>query len=361
MKLKSLFQVLGIIAVIFTLFPFVALDYWWIRMFDFPHTQLTIFTFFTLLLYFIRFDIRSWRDYTFIVVLMGCFLFQLLKIYPYTPFSAYEVGNSEEANFDNTLSLLVANVLQKNTRSDLLLDEIIRHKPNVIVLTEANERWRQEIWLAIKEKYPYKAEIPLENTYGMLMYSNYQLENPEIRFLVDDSIPSIHTVLLLPSGEKIQVHSIHPTPPMPQHNPSSTDRDSEMMQIAKMVKDAQIPVLVTGDFNDVAWSQTTTLFQNRSKLLDPRVGRGFYNTYDATSEIMRWPLDHLFVSEEFRVLELIKGNDIKSDHFPLYAQLSLEPERAKSQEADEPTKGQIERADKEIQKEKEEKEENGKD
>ena len=357
MKLKTILQIIGVIAVLFTLAPFVAMDYWWIRIFDFPHTQLTIFTFVAWLIYFFRFDIRSWRDYAFVLILAGCFIFQLMKIYPYTPFSPYEIGENEKVDPFNSVSILVANVLQKNTRSELLLAEILRRKPNLVVLTETNEHWRREVSAGLRDRYPYKIEIPLNNTYGMLLYSNYELENPEVRYLVDDSIPSIHSILILPSGKKVQVRAIHPTPPMPQHNPSSADRDAEMMKVAKLVKEAKIPVIVTGDFNDVAWSKTTSLFQEVSGLLDPRKGRGFYNTYNADSWIMRWPLDHLFVSEEFRVMELLRGNDIESDHFPLYALLILEPKGAENQDQEEPSNQEMEEANEQIQNEVEENEE----
>lgn len=353
MKLKSVFQILGLIAVLFTLLPFVAMDYWWIRIFDFPHTQLTILTFVALVLYFVRFNIRSWRDYLFVLFLGGCFILQLGKIYPYTPFAPYQAEDSQTTNPDNSISILVSNVLQKNERTDLLLAEVLRRNPNLIVLTETNEDWRLAVSPALKDRYPYRVEIPLDNTYGMLLYSNYKLENPEVRYLVDDSIPSIHSLLVLPSRQKIQLHAIHPTPPMPQHNPSSTDRDAEMMMVAKMAKEATLPVLVTGDFNDVAWSQTTQLFQEVSGLLDPRIGRGFYNTFDADSRVMRWPLDHLFFSEEFRVLELQKGNDIESDHFPLYAHLTYEPVDAAEQRKEEPTDDKMKEADQQIRKAKE--------
>ena len=330
------------------------MDYWWIRMFDFPHTQLTILTLVAFIVYFIKFDIRSWRDYTFVLVLGACFLFQMGKIYPYTPFAENQVKKFKKVNPDRSIGVFAANVLQKNTKTELLVAEILRRKPNLIVLTETNESWRREISPAVEARYPYKVEVPLDNTYGMLLYSNYELENPAVRYLVDDSIPSIHSLLILPSGEKIQLHAIHPTPPMPQHNPSSTDRDAEMMMVAKMARESDLPVIVAGDFNDVAWSQTTSLFLRVSGLLDPRVGRGFYNTYNANSWLMQWPLDHLFVSEEFRMLEILKGTHIESDHFPFYALLSLEPESASDQKPNPPTEEELKEAEREIEKEAEE-------
>ncbi|MEG9326864.1 endonuclease/exonuclease/phosphatase family protein [Salinimicrobium catena] len=352
MSLKPFLQAVGILAVILTLFPFVAADYWWIRMFDYPHVQLTTFTLVALLVYFFRFDLRSWRDYAFVVILAGCFLFQLTKIYPYTPLAGYEVENNEMVDPENTLSLMVSNVLQKNTDHQRVLDEVLTKDPDMVILTETNHRWRDALAPSLQEfGYIYKTEMPLDNTYGMLLYSKLETINPQVRFLLEDSIPSMHMGLRIPSGKLIEMHIIHPTPPMPPHDASSTDRDAQMMMVAKMARNSPNPVIVAGDFNDVAWSESTSLFQNVSELLDPRVGRGFYNTFNANSWLMRWPLDHLFVSEEFRVMDLRLGNDVESDHFPLYVKLSLEPTGAPEQEREPATKEELKEAEKQIEKE----------
>ncbi len=354
MSLKPFLQAIGILAVVLTLFPFVAADYWWIRMFDYPHVQLTIFTLVALLVYFFKFDIRSWRDYAFIGVLSACFLLQLTKIYPYTPFAEYQVKNNLEVNKARTVSLLITNVLQKNKEYQKVLDEILTTDPDIIILTETNTRWRNELAPSIKEfGYTYKAEMPLDNTYGMLYYSRLKTIDPKIEFLLQDSIPSIHTKIELPSKEIIELHIIHPTPPLPPHDESSTDRDAQMMMVAKMAKSSDFPVIIAGDFNDVAWSESTGLFQNVSGLLDPRIGRGFFNTFNANSWIMRWPLDHLFVSEEWRVMDLDLGNDVESDHFPLYAKLSLETQSAAQQKKKPASTEEMQEAEKQIKKEEE--------
>ena len=326
MTLKGFLQTFGIIAVVLSLFPFVASDYWWIRMFDFPHVQLTILTLVALLVYFFRFDLRNWRDYTFIIVLAGCFLMQLTKIYPYTPFAGEQVRKNTAVVPGNSISILAINVLQKNDQYDKVTREIYRQNPDLIIFTETNTTWQKEIQNRLKDfDYDYRIEMPLENTYGMMVYSRLKLLDPQTRFLLEDSIPSMHAKVVLPSRKLVELHVIHPTPPMPPHDSSSTDRDAQMMMVAKMAKESQLPVIVAGDFNDVAWSESTQLFQEVSGLLDPRIGRGFFNTYNANSWLMRWPLDHLFTSDEFRLVKMEVGKDVESDHFPLYVRLSLEP------------------------------------
>lgn len=85
MRLKSFLQFFSGLAAVLTLFPLIAADYWWIRVFDFPHFQLTTLTLIAILTYLIRFDIRWTNDYLFMAVMLGCFSYQAIKIYPYTP------------------------------------------------------------------------------------------------------------------------------------------------------------------------------------------------------------------------------------------------------------------------------------
>ncbi|MFC7357231.1 endonuclease/exonuclease/phosphatase family protein [Jejudonia soesokkakensis] len=348
MKLKTALQIFGGISVLLTLFRFISADYWWVRIFDFPHVQLTVLSVIAFLVYFFKFDFKWRNDYIFAGVLLICMIYQFSRIYIYTPIAPTEIADSEIHTPDKQLSFFTANVLQKNKKHELLLAEMQTYDADILIFTETDETWKNAITKALPSAYTYKVEAPLPNTYGMLVYSKLELINPEVKFQVDDSIPSVHTKVRLRSGDVVQLYSIHPTPPMPQHNPMSTERDKEMMLTAEEALHSDIPVLTVGDFNDVAWSQTTRLFQRISGLLDPRKGRGLYNTFNAKNWLMRWPLDHVFVGPEFRLVTLKKGDDINSDHFPMYVKLSFEPEIAAVQKLKPPTKQEIEDAEEQM-------------
>src|SRR5690606_18309926 len=119
---------------------------------------------------------------------------------------------------------------------------------------------------------------PLDNTYGMMMLSKLPLTYSPVNFLVTDSIPSIFTRITLPSGSMIDFYGVHPEPPMP--GTDTYERDTELLIIGKKIRESDIPTIVAGDLNDVGWSVTSKLFRKYSELVDPREGRGLYNTYN---------------------------------------------------------------------------------
>ena len=179
---------------------------------------------------------------------------------------------------------------------------------------------------------PHSVKCPLDNLYGIHLYSSLPLEDVELSYLVEKDVPSIHANLQLRSGDWVRVHFLHPAPPSPSENTESTERDAELVVVAREVADREQPVVVAGDLNDVAWSETTRLFRKISGLLDPRVGRGMFNTFHAKFPFMRWPLDHLFHSHHFTVSVIKRLPGFGSDHFPLFTELSYEPARGHEQD-----------------------------
>tara|TARA_R110002074_G_scaffold5143_5_gene25260 strand:+ start:210 stop:1139 length:930 start_codon:yes stop_codon:yes gene_type:complete len=300
------------------------------------------------LAYFFKFDIKNRTDLAFVIVLLGCFIFQIAKVYPYTLFAKYEIQDAS-MNYESSFSIYTANVLQDNENVTDVLADAQKFDADIILFTETDKIWQR----LLSEKFGkrYKVEIPLSNTYGMLLYSKLELVDAKVMYMVEDTIPSIHAKIILPSKDTLQLFAIHPAPPTPQHNPSSVDRDAEMMKIAKLTRESLFPVIVIGDFNDVAWSETTELFQKVSGLLDLRKGRGLFNTYNAKSFLMRWPLDHIFSSPEFRILDLKLGKNTSSDHYPFFTRLSFEPEYAIEQKLPEPSRDQLKTAFEQIEKE----------
>ncbi len=309
---------------------FTKYDYWWIRGFDFPRIQIVSLIVLNIALAFYAYNFGS--NWHFIILAMLCLslLYQLVLIYPYTFFAKKQVINYAGKPNDNTISILVSNVLMTNTKYQKLIDLTLSKNPDILLTLETNKTWEDAICI-LEHNYQHCVKIPLENLYGMHLYSKLPLENVAVKYLISNEIPSIHGTLVLHNGMKVSFHCIHPKPPSPTESKKTTNRDAEILLTAKEIKKDLDLVLVFGDFNDVAWSRITNLFQKVSGLMDPRRGRGFFNTYNANHTFLRWPLDHVFHSDNFTLIEIAREKNIGSDHFPMYIKLNYTPSAKNSQ------------------------------
>jgi endonuclease/exonuclease/phosphatase (EEP) superfamily protein YafD len=166
----------------------------------------------------------------------------------------------------------------------------------------------------------------------MLLCSRLELVEPQLRYLLKPGIPSVRTGLRLRSGELITLCGLHPEPPSPTEAETSEPRDAELVMVAKEVAAARGPTFVAGDLNDVAWSQTTRLFQRLSHMLDRRIGRGMFNSFHAGYWPLRWPLDHVFVSNDFVLRAIERLPAFGSDHFPILITLDHHPQAVDEEE-----------------------------
>lgn len=298
-------------------------------------------------------------------------IWQLMSIAPYTAIYPKEMSDSRGKDNSNRISLLVYNVLSDNRKADVLLELIRESDPDLILLSETTPWWLEQL-AGLENNYPYKLLQPQDNNYGMLLYSRLELVNPEIRFLIESEVPSLRSQVRLESGVLVTLYGVHPRPPgleRPEdgeedrveqadeenenedEREDSDKRDAELMLVAKEIKKLEdVPVIVAGDFNDVAWSHTTHLFQRTGGLLDPRVGRGLLNTYDTRNRLLRYPLDHAFALKHFLLVDLRLLPDIGSDHFPLYVVIDYDADAAASNEEPQPDTGDAQEAEEAINK-----------
>ena len=322
---------IGIPNILATALSLLRFQYWWIRVFDYPKLQMIALMLIAVVLQIV--GTTEWQiwGYIYLILLSITIIYQTYKVHPYTHFAKVQVLDAEKTDPKNHFSLVHCNVLMTNRDSESCLKEITRRHPDIILAVEA-DKWWQNALKTLESDYPYCAHLPLENTYGMLLYSKLKLENTDFQFLVENDVPSLHPIITLTSGVKVSGYFIHPKPPVPEEAPTSAPRDAELIMVAKSAKKSTLPVVVAGDLNDVGWSRSSELFQKISGLLDPRIGRGLFATFNANNRFFRWPLDHIFHSKDFRVEDIERLHYIGSDHFSIYVKLSYEPAKADVQQ-----------------------------
>lgn len=307
---------------IFTLLPMARHSHWIVRGMDFPRFQIAILASLLLLAHLCFLDLQTATSWALLAVTGVCVAWQLWWVLPYTILWPKEVADSNNPATDRTINILTSNVLTPNRNAEALIGLVQKYRPDILVTLESDQWWERKLDV-LEAEMPYSIKCPLDNLYGMHVFSRLPLIESEICFLVEDDVPSIHTLVQMRSGDKVRVHFLHPAPPSPTENPESAERDAELIVVARSIAESEQPVVVAGDLNDVAWSATTRLFRKISGLLDPRVGRGMFNTFHVNYPFLRWPLDHLFHSEHFTLHHIDRLPSIGSDHFPLLTCLTL--------------------------------------
>lgn len=327
----------GFIAFV-TIWGLLPLDNWWVRGVEFPRIQIMFLGFAAwlgMVIFWSDWQLGQWLLF---IVLSSALAFQLRMVLPYTILWKKEVLTAKDMpnGHAHQLKIMVSNVLTPNDETQKLVELVKDKRPDILITLETDKKWEKAL-NQIKANYPYTVKVPLDNLYGMHLYSKLELIDPEVKYLMIDDIPSIHTQLRLQGGQVIWLYCLHPMPPSPTEADKSTTRDAELLMVGKHIKENKQTAILAGDLNDVAWSKTTRRFQRISGLLDPRIGRHFINTFHVKYPFLRWALDHIFHSACFTVVDIKRMPSIGSDHFPVITTLQYDPEQASKQQSNAPT------------------------
>jgi len=345
--LRVVALIAGGVALVATLLSLLRAKSWWVRIWDFPRFQLALLGLAALVLWVLAGSWAEWGGLSFTGALGASAAYQAAMVWRYTPLAPREVQRNRSADPAQQLSLVVSNVLQTNREADRVLAVLRAADADLVLCVETDEWWSARLD-ALVATHPHAVRCPLPNTYGMVLYSRLALEDARVEFLVERDVPSIQATVRLRNGQPVWLNCVHPRPPAPGESDESLERDAELLLVGRRVREATVPVVVCGDLNDVAWSRTTRLFQKVSRLVDPRKGRGFFGTFHARYPGFRYPLDHVFHSDDFRLVALRRLEYVGSDHFPVLAALSYEPQAAAHQNAPAESGADVREADETI-------------
>lgn len=316
------------VLVLVSLAPLVNTGYWVVRLCDFPRVQLLVL----LLIPTLATVAYAWgtcgfrREHWVLgggILAVACW--QAAHVLPFTPLWPQELANATE---QENLRLMVANVKFSNTQFDEVSQVIEQHDPDLLLLIEVNQEWQTKLD-SLRQAYPHRVEVIRDEGLGLALWSKLPIQREQVKYLVTERRPSIFATLELSDGKTIEVAGVHPTPPglkdeTPGGRRDSRVRDAELVLVAKEVQaNPDTAWLVTGDFNDVAWSHTTLLFKRLSGLGDPRVGRALLTTFHADYPPFRYPIDHVFLSQGSTVGQFQRVRLPGSDHFAVLAEFHV--------------------------------------
>ncbi len=243
--------------------------------------------------------------------------------------AAPKIDGTKQAH---TVSILSANVHTGNFDVPRLLDLIDREKPDIILLMEINTPWIQEL-RPLSSMYRHQRFVPDDSgNFGIGLWTRLPVVESEFVLLKPEEpdtlfdVPHIRALLKIKDedGESkvVRFFGLHPLPPMSRGNARA--RDAVLAGVAaEIARDPSIPTLVTGDLNATRYCRVIQQLTTDANLYDALASNNFSWPNTWSSFVTGIRLDHLLVSQNWRVVETRLGDDIGSDHLPTVARLVL--------------------------------------
>lgn len=307
---------LTVVVLVLTFLPLWNTNMWWVRVMAFPRLQIAFAS--VLVLVGAMFLPGLGRLLIPALMIVAC-SYQAWRIRPYTPFHAVEMELAEAA--PDEIGLLSLNVLMENERHDLVLDLIATFDPDILLLMETDQTWIAAME-PVLARYSTVLREPRSDHYGMLFATRLDVDKARIIRLTTGDTPSVFAQLKGPDGTTFRFVGLHPRPPVPGQ--STQERDAQIYYAARFAAKSGVPLIATGDFNDVSWSDTSRSFKHVGRYLDPRIGRGFFASFHAEKPYLRFPIDQFYATGDVALVSIERRAYVGSDHFPMAATIRLD-------------------------------------
>lgn len=298
-----------------TLIPELGVAAWWALMWEFPRPHVLALA---LLLGLAAIAARAWAP---LLVFAGVAAVQAAHVLPYTPLVPPESRYVLEAEAGEPIDLVVFNVKMDLEDRAPVIDYLKGIEPDILLLMEIDETWIEAV-RPILDAYETTVSEPRGNYYGMVLATNLPAERAEARYF-EEGTPAVVADLEAPDGGLFTFLGLHPQPPVPGRDMS--DHRDQLLRAGEIAREAGRPIVAAGDFNEPGWAAASREFRRVGGYLDPRVGRFTRASFDAGRPLMRFAIDHVYVTPGIDLVAYGRGPDAGSDHRPVTARLAVTP------------------------------------
>lgn len=220
-----------------------------------------------------------------------------------------------------TLTIYSSNLLFGLADPNLLIADIWRHDPDIVLLQEYTALATGEIRERLLVEYPHVIEASMENAYGEAIFSRLPFSEPA-RLLptIDPADPKTRVVVEL-GGREVVVQNIHLASPL---HPRVIERQSQQTRrLIEWARSEERPVVLAGDFNCTPASAHATWIREAGFTDAHRVaGEGIGATWAMLGLkrlITHVRIDHIYTSKELISHDLRYGGQVGADHRPVIA------------------------------------------
>lgn len=307
--LKFLFQFISIAVLLLTLgsffwrYPYLEL----ITHFRLQYFEAAIMSFICLLFF------ASW-SFAFVAFIL-IFLNGIYILPYYLP-----KKNSTQNVTTFPFKVMTANIEYKNLSYDKLLESVKTANPDILILQELTEVWRQNV-KGLENNYAYFQTEARKGGSGLAIFSRFPIQDLEVLDFDESGRASIFCKIRL--GEKLlSLLTIHPSTPM--NKIQFLSRNKHFAEAAKIINAASEPKMLIGDMNTTMWSPYFSQLAADSGLRDVRIGKGLLTSWVSFFPApFRIAIDHCLISKTIELEDVSIGDFTGSDHLPLIVDLKI--------------------------------------
>jgi endonuclease/exonuclease/phosphatase (EEP) superfamily protein YafD len=216
-----------------------------------------------------------------------------------------------------------------NTQNDHFREiaKVVREQnADVALFIEVDKNAVEQLNTRLKDIFPYSFRSPGG---GLALLSRLPFRDAKGDKLNGESTSLVATLEV--NGKSIQLIGTHPMVPV---KPSTFQRrNRQLAELSSYVRTIKDPVILFGDFNLTPWSPYYRKFIKNSGLHNASLGYGILASWPRSATHIhhpKWilpliniPIDHCFVSKQFRVAAIHTGASANSDHASLITDLVL--------------------------------------
>jgi endonuclease/exonuclease/phosphatase (EEP) superfamily protein YafD len=197
---------------------------------------------------------------------------------------------------------------------------IEREQPDLVALTELGSGARPMIE-ELRPRFPTVLGEVRRGTFEVVLLSRWRADAYAVDTEAGAAYPVTHARLC--RERCVNLVAAHAAPPIRAHGAL---RAGQFQIAARFASAEAAPTILLGDLNCTPWSPAFDRLLAMAGLRDSGRGRGLHPTWFSSLPFVGLPLDHVLVGQGVGVDGRRVGPDVRSDHFPVIADLMLPPE-----------------------------------
>lgn len=257
-----------------------------------------------------------WRKVIPVAVVSGMLLFLNIG-------EQVDLNNAVHASLQkkDSFKICSANINKTNRDFTKIIAGLTEIDADILLLLEVTEHNIQHLQQFI-QTYPYRTEdlnTGFSGT-GAVLVSRFPILEHEVTKYSEFGNMLISATLQV-KHHKVRFYGAHF--PKPTDISEFSARFEHILALARQIRRQSLPVILEGDFNSTPYSPVFKELIKISALRDSRTGFGLQPSWPTYLPLLLIPIDHILVGPDIEVLKRDTGPYIGSDHYPVFAEISI--------------------------------------